>query len=315
MSMSPQLLRNIIEGALLASEKPLSIDRILNLFSEEEQVSREMVREALELIEQTCEDRGVELKEVSSGFRMQVRSECAAWVSRLWEERPQRYSRALYETLVLIAYRQPVTRAEIEDVRGVAVSSQIIKTLQEREWIRVLGHREVPGRPALYGTTRQFLDYFNLKSLEDLPTLKEIADLDDINLALDLEGDIPADTDASETKATDAEEGTSASVDESNTNTMDESGSQEEEELSATPTENELEEQSITDARDVDDGATDPVSENKEERGEVVEEEQERRLMPSPEAQSEMNEQELKHEDNTSSDRPQGPEQKAMANG
>lgn len=186
--MNPQLLKKIIEGALLASEKPLSIERLLNLFGEDEGVSQEMIRDALNLIGQDDEGRGVELKEVSSGFRMQVKSECAAWISRLWDERPQRYSRALLETLVLIAYRQPVTRAEIEDVRGVAVSSNIIKTLQEREWIRVLGHREVPGRPALYGTTRQFLDYFNLKSLEELPALKEIADFDDINLTLDLEG-------------------------------------------------------------------------------------------------------------------------------
>jgi len=185
--MNPQLLKKIIEGALLASEKPLSIERLLNLFGEDECVSQEMIREGLNLIEQDDKERGVELKEVSSGFRMQVKSECAAWVSRLWDERPQRYSRALLETLVLIAYRQPLTRAEIEDVRGVAVSSYIIKTLQEREWIRVLGHREVPGRPALYGTTRQFLDYFNLKTLEELPNLKEIVDLDDINLRLDLE--------------------------------------------------------------------------------------------------------------------------------
>ncbi len=186
--MNPQLLKKIIEGALLASEKPLSIERLLNLFGEDECVSKEMIREALNLIEKDDKDRGVELKEVSSGFRMQVKTECASWVSRLWDERPQRYSRALLETLVLIAYRQPVTRAEIEDVRGVAVSSHIIKTLQEREWVRVLGHREVPGRPALYGTTKQFLDYFNLKSLEELPRLKEIADFDDINLTLDLEG-------------------------------------------------------------------------------------------------------------------------------
>ncbi|VAW85929.1 Segregation and condensation protein B [hydrothermal vent metagenome] len=186
--MNPQLLKKIIEGALLASEKPLSIERLLNLFGEDEAVSQEMIQDALSLIEQDHEGRGIELKEVSSGFRMQVKKECAAWISRLWDERPQRYSRALLETLVLIAYRQPVTRAEIENVRGVAVSSNIIKTLQEREWIRVLGHREVPGRPALYGTTRQFLDYFNLKSLEGLPSLKEIADFDDINFPLDLEG-------------------------------------------------------------------------------------------------------------------------------
>lgn len=192
MSMNPSLLKKVIEGALLASEKPLSIARLLTLFAEDEGVSAEMIQEALSLIEQDADGRGIELKEVSSGFRMQVKSECTAWVSRLWDERPQRYSRALLETLVLIAYRQPVTRAEIEDVRGVAVSSHIVKTLQEREWVRVLGHREVPGRPALYGTTKQFLDYFNLKSLEELPSLKEITDLDDITL--DLEGETTLET-------------------------------------------------------------------------------------------------------------------------
>lgn len=184
MSANPQQIKNIIEAALLAADQPLSVDRILSLFIESEQPSRDEIKQAIEDLARDCEQRGIELKEIASGYRLQVKEEYASWVSRLWEERPARYSRALLETLVLIAYKQPITRGDIEDVRGVAVSSHIIKTLQEREWIRVLGHREVPGRPSLYGTTKQFLDYFNLKSLEELPKLEDIKDLDDVNIAL-----------------------------------------------------------------------------------------------------------------------------------
>lgn len=183
--MNPQQLKNIIEAALLAAGEPLSIERLLSVFGENPPDRAEM-RAALDDLAQDYAGRGVELIEVGSGFRLQVRQEYAQWVSRLWEERPMRYSRALLETLALIAYRQPITRAEIEDIRGVAVSTHIVKTLHEREWIRVLGHRDVPGKPALYGTTRHFLDHFNLKSLDELPTLAEIRDLDNINIQLDL---------------------------------------------------------------------------------------------------------------------------------
>lgn len=183
--MNPQQLKNIIEAALLAAGEPLSIERLLSIFGENPPDRAEM-RAALDDLAQDYAGRGVELIEVGSGFRLQVRQEYAQWVSRLWEERPMRYSRALLETLALIAYRQPITRAEIEDIRGVAVSTHIVKTLHEREWIRVLGHRDVPGKPALYGTTRHFLDHFNLKSLDELPTLAEIRDLDNINIQLDL---------------------------------------------------------------------------------------------------------------------------------
>jgi segregation and condensation protein B len=176
--MNPVQLKNILEAALLAAGEPLSIDRLLELFPEEGRPEKTVVREALHALGDDCAERGVELKEVSSGFRLQVKKELAPWVSRLYEERTPRYSRALLETLVLIAYRQPITRGEIEDIRGVTVSTNIIKTLQEREWIRVVGHREVPGKPALYGTTREFLDYFNLKSLGELPSLAEIRSLD-----------------------------------------------------------------------------------------------------------------------------------------
>ncbi len=178
--------KQIIEAALLAAGGPLSLDRLLGLFPEEERPERKEVRKLLFDIAADYEGRGIELREVASGFRIQVRKEYAPWVSRLWEERPPRYSRALLETLALIAYRQPITRGEIEEVRGVSVSSNIIKTLTEREWVRVVGHRDVPGKPALYATTREFLDYFNLKSLDELPSLAEIRDLDTINQELEL---------------------------------------------------------------------------------------------------------------------------------
>lgn len=182
--MNSQHLKNIIEAALLAAGHPLTLEQLTALLAEGEQPTREELRTALDELRQDCAQRGIELKEVSSGYRFQVKEEFAPWVSRLWDERPTRYSRALLETLALMAYRQPITRAEIEDIRGVAVSSNIIKTLLEREWIRVVGHREVPGRPALYGTTRQFLDSFNLKSLNDLPPLAEIRNLDELSAEL-----------------------------------------------------------------------------------------------------------------------------------
>ncbi len=181
-------LANILEAALLAAAAPLAINQLESLFDGDAQrPGRDAIRAALRQLMADCEGRGVELVEVASGWRLQVRAEMAPWVSRLWEERPQRYSRALLETLALIAYRQPITRGEIEEVRGVSVSSNIVKTLQEREWIRVVGHREVPGRPAMFGTTRQFLDYFNLKGIDQLPTLSEIKDLDGVWPQLALE--------------------------------------------------------------------------------------------------------------------------------
>ncbi|WP_097461684.1 SMC-Scp complex subunit ScpB [Mangrovitalea sediminis] len=186
-------VRNIVEAALLASPKPLDIERLCGLFDENERPTRQAVEHVLSLIDRDCEGRGYALKRVASGYRFQVREEYASWVGRLWEERPQRYSRALLETLALIAYRQPITRGDIEDIRGVAVSSNIIRTLQEREWIRVVGHRDVPGRPAMYATTRQFLDYFNLASLDQLPPLSEVRDLEEISREVEerLQAEIP----------------------------------------------------------------------------------------------------------------------------
>lgn len=177
-------LVQILEGALLAAGRPLTVAQLAELFEERERPDNSAIREALDEVAARCEDRGFELREVASGFRFQVRQNLSPWVARLWSEKPQRYSRALLETLSLIAYRQPITRGEIEEVRGVAVSSNIVRTLHEREWIRVVGHRDVPGRPAMYATTRQFLDYFNLKSLEQLPALAEIEDLDSLNVEL-----------------------------------------------------------------------------------------------------------------------------------
>ena len=180
-------LVQILEGALLAAGEPLSEHRMALLFEDNERPSKDDIRAAIKLVEERCGDRGYELVQVASGYRFQVRQDLAAWVGRLWQERPARYSRALMETLSLIAYRQPITRGEIEEIRGVAVSTNIIKTLLEREWVRVVGHRDVPGRPAMYATTRQFLDYFNLKSLDQLPPLAEIKELDNLSGELALE--------------------------------------------------------------------------------------------------------------------------------
>ena len=184
-------LQQIIEGAIMASEQPLSIDQIMQLF-EGEGPAKADVRTALEEIERNCDERGYELKQVASGYRFQVREKYALWVGRLWKEKPPRYSRALLETLALVAYKQPITRGDIEEVRGVSVSTNIMRTLLEREWVRIVGHRDVPGHPALYATTKEFLDYFNLGSLDELPSLAEIKDLTKVSEELDLADDLAA---------------------------------------------------------------------------------------------------------------------------
>ena len=177
--MTPELRTHAVEAALLAAGRALSVDELVALFEDEAAApTRREIRDSIESLRELWEGRALELAEVASGFRMQVRASHARWMTRLWAERAPRYTRALLETLALIAYRQPVTRGQIEDVRGVSVSSSIIRTLLEREWIRVVGHREVPGRPALYGTTRAFLDHFNMKSLEELPVLEELRDIE-----------------------------------------------------------------------------------------------------------------------------------------
>ena len=180
-------LKSILEAVLLASGEPLSLSVLAAVFTDEDRPSDGAIGKALAELGDDYAERGLELREVANGFRIQVREETNPWVARLWEERPQRYSRALLETMALIAYRQPITRGDIEEVRGVSVRTNIIRTLQEREWIRVVGHRDVPGKPALFGTTKVFLDYFNLQNLDDLPSLAEIKDMDSIEPELDLE--------------------------------------------------------------------------------------------------------------------------------
>lgn len=185
--LSETELMRILEAALFSAGQTLKIDRLMDLFPDDKHPGKDAIKDALDkLQEQYKENTSLELKEVSSGYRFQVRDDYSSYVAKLFEERPARYSRATLETLALIAYRQPITRAEIEEVRGVGVSSQIIKTMLERDWIRVIGHRDVPGKPALYATTKEFLDYFNLKSLNELPTLADLRDIDAINAELDL---------------------------------------------------------------------------------------------------------------------------------
>jgi segregation and condensation protein B len=196
-------LKLILEAALLAAGEPLSITRLIGLFEPKEAPAPADIQKALDELAADLQGRGIELGEVASGFRLKTRTELMPWVSRLWEEKPQRYSRALLETLSLIAYRQPITRGEIEEVRGVAVSSNIIRTLQEREWIRVVGHRDVPGKPALFGTTRAFLDYFDLTSLDDLPTLAEIRDMANLEPEFDFETTPAANSSDSEEEGAD----------------------------------------------------------------------------------------------------------------
>ncbi len=182
--MEQHNVNNIVEAALLAAQQPLTLPMLAALFQEADDVSHEAIARAVETLTAACEGHGIELVEVASGFRYQVREEVHPWVARLWSERQTKYSRALLETLALIAYRQPITRGEIEQVRGVTIATSIMHTLEEREWIRVVGYRDVPGKPALFGTTRQFLDYFNLKSLDQLPTLAEIREIADPQLTL-----------------------------------------------------------------------------------------------------------------------------------
>ena len=216
--MDPQLLKRVIEAALLAAGQPLSVTQIGALFVDGESITHEDIGRALEELAADCAERGIELQEVASGFRYQVREDVHSWVARLWTERQTKYSRASLETLALIAYRQPITRAEIEQIRGVAVSSSIIKTLEEREWVRVVGYRDVPGRPALFGTSRTFLDYFNLRSLDELPPLAEVRDLDEYDPQLALApipvADAPSPAEPDDAAANDDEDDDEATADE-----------------------------------------------------------------------------------------------------
>lgn len=206
--MTLEKLKNMVEAVLLSADRPLKVPQLEALFeADEDQPTRDEIRKALHELGEEYAERGFELKQVASGFRLQVKQDFAPWVGRLWEDKPARYTRALLETLALITYRQPITRGEIEEVRGVSVSSNIIRTLLERDWIKVLGHKDVPGKPALYGTTREFLDYFNLKSLDDLPGLAEIKDIDQIYPELALEDAANAEQSESEPSESTEEQG------------------------------------------------------------------------------------------------------------
>jgi len=190
--LSSQQIKNILEAALLAADYPLSIDHCMKLFEGDLQVpERSVIKSCIEELQLDCQERGVELVKVASGFRYQTRVDIQTWVARLHAEKTPRYSRALMETLALVVYKQPITRAEIEDIRGVSVSSNIMRVLQEREWVKIVGHKEVPGRPAMFATTKKFLDYFNLQSLNELPTLADIKEFDQIAPELDFGQDLP----------------------------------------------------------------------------------------------------------------------------
>lgn len=227
--MDPQLIKRIVEAALLAASQPLTVAQLDALFTLDEPAPEGGIGQALEALQAECEGRGVELVEVASGWRYQVKAEVHPWVARLWTERQTKYTRATLETLALIAYRQPITRGEIEQVRGVATSSNIIKALEEREWIRVVGHRDMPGKPELLGTTRGFLDYFGLKRLDELPPLSELKDFGELEPQLPFEreskdddggampvGDIAADPDADTETHTDTGSGAVDTTDDGN---------------------------------------------------------------------------------------------------
>jgi segregation and condensation protein B len=226
-------LKNILEAILLGTDRVLTVAQLEALFElDDDRPTRDEIRQALHEMAEEYETRSYELKQVASGFRLQVRQQYADWVGRLWEEKPARYTRALLETLALIAYRQPITRGEIEEVRGVSVSSNIIKTLLERDWIKVLGHKDVPGKPSLYGTTREFLDYFNLKSLDQLPTLADIKDLDSIHPELELDEKIDdSDSDNEDAPGPDTEQGRTLTDAEAAGEQTDEAEMQDEAEL------------------------------------------------------------------------------------
>jgi segregation and condensation protein B len=234
--MSDAYLKNVVEAALLAAARPVPVSELLQIFDEQSRPTPKEMRAILEQLAADYEGRGVTIKETANGFRFQVRSEFSHEVSRLWPDRPRKYSRALLETLALIAYRQPITRAEIENVRGVAVNPEIVKTLMERNWVRVVGHRDVPGHPELLGTTDEFLDYFSLKSIEDLPPLAELKSLSDLNLQLPLPGTVDgAAADANAESATDHGEVAVVPAVEDGSEKLDAAADDEEEEELAAP--------------------------------------------------------------------------------
>ena len=253
--MDPDLTKRIVEAALLAASQPLTLVQLNGLFPLDEPAPEGAVAQALEALQADCEGRGVELVEVASGWRYQVKADVHAWVARLWTERQAKYTRATLETLALIAYRQPITRGEIEQVRGVATNSNIIKALEEREWIRVVGHRDIPGRPELLGTTKGFLDYFGLKRLDELPPLSELKDIGELEPQLQFDNvmDDPTPIDAGSLGAT---PGVEAEAETANAEDLDASDSSESEDddLATSESEDNLIE-GIADAADEDNEA------------------------------------------------------------
>jgi len=252
--MDQDLINRIVEGALLAANQPLTLAQLHSLFPEDQPAPNDSVEQALEFLREDCANRGVELVELASGFRYQVKADVHAWVSRLWTERKTKYTRATLETLALIAYRQPITRGEIEQVRGVAVSSNIIQALEEREWIRVVGHRDVPGKPALFGTTKGFLDYFGLKRLDELPPLSELKDIGELEPQLQFDNVI--DPTPIEAGGIGVEPGVEA-ADAANTDDL----ADDSDDLSAS----ESEDNQIEGIADADDNTTDPASDGEPE--------------------------------------------------
>jgi len=253
--LSSQQIKNILEAALLAADYPLSIDHCMKLFEGDLQVpERSVIKSCIEELQLDCQERGVELVKVASGFRYQTRVDIQTWVARLHAEKTPRYSRALMETLALVVYKQPITRAEIEDIRGVSVSSNIMKVLQEREWVKIVGHKEVPGRPAMFATTKKFLDYFNLQSLNELPTLADIKEFDQIAPELDFGQDLPqaASDESQSAEATDrdAESDTHAVMD------QDDSSSQSDESQTVQAVADNMAD-NLSDEDDEDDGGED----------------------------------------------------------
>lgn len=255
--MNEHDLKITIEATLLAAGRPVTTQQLLDLFDERERPTKEQLQAALEQLAADYADRGIEIAEVASGWRIQVRQRCIDVVSRLWQERPSKYSRALLETLALVAYRQPITRSEIEEIRGVSISSTIMRTLQERNWIRVVGHREVPGRPELLGTTREFLDYFGLKSLDQLPTLAELRDVETIGVQLELPGGESAASSEADEATEDASSNDASTVDASATD--DELDASQADDETDSATENGEEPELSADADEMDDEDVTPT--------------------------------------------------------
>jgi len=223
--MEQDLIKRIVEAALMAAPQPLTLAQINALFPEDQPAPADSIEQAIQALRTECETRGVELVEVASGFRFQVKTEVHAWVARLWTERQTKYTRATLETLALIAYRQPITRGEIEQIRGVAVNANMVKALEEREWIRVVGHRDVPGRPELFGTTKTFLDYFGLKSLDQLPPLAELKDIPELEpqLPFDLNPAVVANAALAESQADTDNDASDNNADEDDSSDSDDS--------------------------------------------------------------------------------------------